>query len=70
MVTSTQKQRIFSNNLTPWETLNLEGSGQRPCAKDKKPIWVTFQNRRWSHDQAKVRKKSTVSNFKKLDIGR
>ena len=32
----TIRQGIFSNNLTPWVTLNSEVSDQRPCAKDQK----------------------------------
>ena len=31
---SIYRQRIFPDNLTPWVTLNLEVSDQRPCKKD------------------------------------
>ena len=37
---------IFSNNLTPWVTLNLEVSDK------KKNSWATFQNRRGSRDNS------------------
>ena len=38
--TERTKLEIFSNNLSVWETLNLEFSDQRPCAKDEKTEWV------------------------------
>ena len=63
---------IFSNNLTPWVTLNLEVSDQK-----KKTVGLLFKID-GGHvttvfdilHQAKVKKKSTSSNFKNVCIER